>query len=130
MPNSGVTSGTLQPEAVPTTLKVILIGEPGTYETLAVEDSQFLQTFKVHAEFDTVLPATRGNMRRYANLVDWFRREEKLRPFSADANAAVVEFGARIAGRKDRLTARYGELADHVVATAVRAPSRDETFPT
>ena len=110
--NAGVASGTLQPEAVPITLKVILIGEPGAHETLAIEDSQFLQTFKVHAEFDTVLPATRGNRRRYADLLDWFRRQEGLAPFSADAAAAVVEFGARLAGRKDRLSARYGELAD------------------
>ena len=46
-PNSGVTSGTLHPEAIPINLKVILIGEHGNYETLAVEDLQFLQTFKV-----------------------------------------------------------------------------------
>ena len=111
-PNSGVTSGTLQPEAIPIELKVILIGEHGMHETLAAEDGQFLQTFKVHAEFDTVLPASKGNRRRYADLLDWFRRREGLAPFSADANAAVVEYGARLAGRRDRLTARYGELAD------------------
>lgn len=111
-PNSGVTSGSLQPEAVPIDIKVVLIGDLGTYETLAVEDPQFLQTFKVHAEFDTVLPATKGNMRRYANLIDWFRRREGLLPFSGQANAAVVEHGARLAGRQDRLSARYGELAD------------------
>ncbi|MEE2887299.1 MAG: AAA family ATPase [Planctomycetota bacterium] len=111
-PNSGVTSGTLHPEAVPINLKVILIGEPGNYETLAVEDMQFLQTFKVHAEFDTVLPMNKGNMRRYADLLDWFRRREGLLPFNAEANATVVEHGARVAGRRDRLTARFGELAD------------------
>jgi predicted ATP-dependent protease len=111
-PNSGVTSGTLHPEAVPINLKVILIGEPGNYETLAVEDPQFLHTFKVHAEFDTVLPATKGNMRRYADLLDWFRRREGLLPFNSEANAQVVEYGSRIAGRRDRLTARFGELAD------------------
>ena len=111
-PNSGVTSGTLQPEAVPIVLKVIMIGDPGTYETLALEDPQFLQSFKVHAEFDTVMPATQGNMRRYADLLDWFRRTEGLKSFSADANSAVVEYGARMAGRKDRLSARFGQLAD------------------
>ncbi|MCB9869429.1 MAG: Lon protease family protein [Planctomycetes bacterium] len=123
-PNSGVAAGTLQPEAVPISLKVIMIGEPGAHETLAHEDSQFLQTFKVHAEFDSVMPATQGNRRRYADLIDWFRRQEGLLPFSGDACAAVVEFGARLAGRKDRLTARFGELADlvreasHLCATA------------
>lgn len=111
-PHSGVTSGTLHPEAVPINLKVILIGEPGNYETLTIEDSQFLQTFKVHAEFDTVLPATKGNMRRYADLLDWFRRREGLLPFNSEANAVVVEYGARLSGRRDRLSARFGELAD------------------
>jgi Lon-like ATP-dependent protease len=47
-----------------------------------------------------------------------------LQDFSADANAAMVEYGARMAGRRDRLTARFGQLADlareasHFCATA------------
>ncbi len=110
-PGSGVTSGSLQPQAIPIELKVILIGELGSYEILS-EDPQFQQTFKIHAEFDTSIPNNQMNRRRYADLLLRFCDYENLRRFDAKANAAVVELGARRSGRRDRLTTFYGELAD------------------
>jgi len=111
-PNAGTTAGPLQPEAIPIDLKVVLIGEPGTYENLAHEDPQFAQHFKVHAEFDASIPVTPDNLRRYADFLHWLARNEQLCTFSADACAAVAEHGARVAGRQDRLTTQFGDLAD------------------
>ncbi|MEM7205499.1 MAG: ATP-binding protein [Planctomycetota bacterium] len=111
-PNTGATTGPLQPEVIPVDVKVVLIGEPGAYEALAAEDPQFLQTFKVHAELDTTVPATTDNCRRYADLLAWLSRHEGLRAFAPEAAAAVVEFGARRGGRRDRLTTSFGEIAD------------------
>lgn len=111
-PNAGTTAGPLQPEAIPIDLKVVLIGEPGTYENLAHEDPQFQQHFKVHAEFDASIPVNADNLRRYADFIHWLARNEKLRTFGPDACAAMAEHGARIAGRQDRLTTQFGELAD------------------
>ncbi|MCC6670358.1 MAG: AAA family ATPase [Planctomycetes bacterium] len=111
-PSAGTTAGTLQPEAIPIDVKVVLIGEPGMYERLAEEDPQFLETFKVHAEFEQTVPASAANLRRYADFLGWLAQSEGLRPFEADAAAAVAEFGARRAGRRDRLSTRFGELSD------------------
>ena len=111
-PGSGATVGALQPEAIPLDIKVVMIGEPGVYEQLAAEDPQFLQTFKVHAEFDTTVPCDDDNLRRYADFLAFLSRDEELAPFAPDAAAAVAELGARIAGRRDRLTTRFGEIAD------------------
>lgn len=111
-PSAGTTAGALQPEAIPIDVKVVLIGEPGLYERLGEEDSDFLQIFKVHAEFDTSIPASSQNLRRYADFLVWLARTEGLRPFAPSAAAAVAEYGARRAGRRDRLTTRFGELGD------------------
>jgi predicted ATP-dependent protease len=111
-PMSGQPGGPLQPEAVPFDLKVVLIGEPGVYEHLAAEDPQFPQIFKIHAEFDASIPVTDENLRRYADYLQWFCGREGLLPFLPDGYAAVAEFGARSAGRRDRLSTRYGELGD------------------
>ncbi|MHC4513224.1 MAG: AAA family ATPase [Planctomycetota bacterium] len=111
-PHSGVGGGVLQPEAVPIDVTVILIGDIGAYETFAHEDPQFLNTFKVHAEFDSAVPATRSNLQRYANLLAFLSDSEGLLPFHPDAAAAVAEYGARCAGQRSRLTTRYGLLAD------------------
>lgn len=111
-PQSGGPGGMLQPEAVPIDVKVILIGDIGSYEAFAHEDLQFLHTFKVHAEFDSAIPATSKNLQRYADLLRYLVDTEGLLPFDPDAAAAAAEYGARCAGQRNRLTARYGELAD------------------
>ncbi len=102
----------LRPEAIPFDLKVVLIGEPGIYEQLAAEDPQFPQLFKIHAEFDTTVPVDRGNLQRYADYLNWLSQREELLPLLPEANAAIAEFGARSAGRRDRLSTRYSELGD------------------
>jgi ATP-dependent Lon protease len=109
---SGTTVGILQPQAIPLDIKVVMIGEPGVYETLAAEDPQFLQTFKVHAEFDTTVPADAENLQRYADFLAVLAQDERLHEFSPEAAAAIAEFGARRAGRRDRLTTRFSEVAD------------------
>ena len=43
---------------------------------------------------------------------DYKRWLEKLAPFDRGAVAMLIEHGARIAGRNDRLTSRFGRLAD------------------
>ncbi|MGE3175169.1 MAG: AAA family ATPase [Planctomycetota bacterium] len=111
-PMSGQPAGSLQPDAIPFDLKVVMIGEPGVYEQLAAEDIQFPQIFKIHAEFDSTIPLDEDNLARYADYLQWLCEREQLRPFEPEAFAAVAEFGARAAGRRDRLSTRYGELGD------------------
>jgi len=109
---SGTQTGSLQPEAIPIDIKVVLIGEPGVYEQLAAEDGQFPQIFKIHAEFDSTIPVDEQNLTRYADYLQWLVDTHELRPFAAGAMAAVAEYGARAAGRRDRLITRYSELGD------------------
>lgn len=109
---AGAQTGSLQPEAIPIDLKVVLIGEPGVYETLASEDPQFPQIFKIHAEFDATIPIDAGNLARYADYLQWLVDTESLRAFSPTGLAAVAEYGARAAGRNDRLITRYSEIGD------------------
>ncbi len=110
--NAGQGGGVLQADPIPLDVKVVLIGEPGQYEHMVAEDPQFAQLFKVHAEFDASMPADAAGCRRYADQLAWLTRNEGLRAFAGAAAAAVVEFGARQAGRRDRLSTAFGDLAD------------------
>ena len=105
-------SAVLKPEAIPVNLKVVLIGEPGLYSALDAFDPDFPNLFKVLADFDSSLPRDAEALRSYTRVLARIAAEEKLPPFAADAVAALAEQGARIAGRRDRLTARFGRLAD------------------
>jgi hypothetical protein len=123
---SGTQTGSLQPEAIPIDIKVVLIGEPGVYEQLAAEDGQFPQIFKIHAEFDSTIPVDEQNLTRYADYLQWLVDAHDLRPFAAGAMAAVAEYGARAAGRRDRSSRATASSAisraRHRTCARARAP--------
>jgi predicted ATP-dependent protease len=118
---AGAQTGSLQPQAIPIDLKVVLIGEPGVYEQLAAEDPQFPQVFKIHAEFDTTIPVSKQSLARYADYLQWLVNKEHLPPLLPDAMAAIAEYGARCAGRRDRLITRYSEIGDLAREAAFQA---------
>ena len=107
-----VPSTTLKPEPMPCDVKVIMIGDEDLYETLTSEDEAFKRLFKIKADFDTTIPCRSQNIAQYAGFICHICREEQLRPFDNHAVAAVVEFGVRLAGRQNKLSARLDVIAD------------------
>jgi ATP-dependent Lon protease len=107
-----VPSSALKPEPIPCDVKVIMIGDEELYEALASEDEVFRRLFKVKADFDTTIPRLPQNITRYAGFIRRICEEEHLRPFDCHAVAAVVEFGVRLAGRQNKLSARLDTIAD------------------
>ena len=102
----------LEPEAPKVNVKVVLMGDPGLYYALDAGDQEFSQLFKVLADFETTLERSAETVENYARVLARIAKEEALPPFDASAIAALAEHGARIAGRNDRLTTRFGRLAD------------------
>ncbi len=105
-------SAALKPEPIAINVKVILIGDPGLYHALDRQDPDFPHLFKVLADFDTSLPREEEALRQYAGVLSRLAREEGTPHYEASAVAALAEHGARIAGRSDRLTTRFGRLGD------------------
>ena len=102
----------LKPDPVPIDVKVVLIGDGGLWELLNGADPDFGQLFKVLADFETTIARDGTGVRYYAGVISRIARDEDLPPFARGAVAALVDHGARIAGRRDRLTTRFGRLAD------------------
>jgi ATP-dependent Lon protease len=107
-----VPSTTLKPEPIPCNVKVIMIGDEELYETLASEDETFKRLFKVKADFDITIPRQQQTIAQYAGFIRRICEEEQLRPFDCHAVASVVEFGVRLAGRQNKLSARLDVIAD------------------
>ena len=97
---AGAQTGSLQPQAIPIDLKIVLIGEPGVYEQLAAEDPQFPQVFKIHAEFDSTIPVNKRGLTRYADYLQWLVEGEDLVPLSDSVgwlrSRAVGALGLRV----------------------------------
>ncbi|MCA9558674.1 MAG: AAA family ATPase, partial [Myxococcales bacterium] len=108
-PNGGAV---LTPEPIPVRVKVVLIGEPDVHAALDSADPDFPQLFKVLADFDSTMPSDTQGVTMYASVLARLADAEGLSHFDATAVAAIAEHGARIASRQDRLTTRFGRLAD------------------
>ena len=102
----------VQPEPIPINVRVILVGDVGTYYRLDHFDSDFGELFKVLADFDHELPRDEEGVRQYATVIAKLSEEEGLLAFDAAAVAALAEHGARIVSRAGKLTARFGRIAD------------------
>ncbi len=104
----------MQPERAAIDVKVILIGTPQIYRLLHGVDEDFNKIFKVKAEFTDDTPLSDDELNNYACFVHKKCRDDRLPPFHRGAVAAVVEHGARLAGRREKLTTRFNEIADIV----------------
>ncbi len=111
-PTGALTVKSLDPEPIPLTLKVIVIGEPMLYQQLYLLDPEFRELFKVKAEFDTTMDRTDENIQVYGAFVCMLHDKEDLRPLTADAIAAVVDYSSRLADNQTKLSIRFDIIAD------------------
>jgi ATP-dependent Lon protease len=102
----------LKPEAIPINVKVILIGDRELYEMLYEYEEDFRKIFKVRVEFDEEMAMSDGVIAEYAGRLRALCEKESLNPFDRGAFAAVLEYGVRQAGRRNKVTARFVDIAD------------------
>lgn len=105
----------LRPEPIPTDTKVIMIGHPYLYRTLATVDPDFRETFKVKADFDFRIDRTRENIVAFACFIADYCKREKLRHFDFSGVARVIEQCARAVEDQDRLSTRFSDTADLLI---------------
>lgn len=109
-----VPSTTLKPEPIPCDVKVIMLGDEDVYDALVHEDEAFQRLFKVKADFDVTIPRQPQTVMQYAGFLSRICHTEHLRPCNRYAVAALVEWGVRLAGRQNKLSARLETIADIV----------------
>lgn len=113
-----ISTVTLEPEAVPLDVKVVLIGNPMIYYLLHQHDEDFKKLFKVKADFGLIMDRKEAAVQSYAHFVAACCHREELPHFAPDAVALVAEEGARLAGDREKLTTRFMEVADLVRESA------------
>jgi lon-related putative ATP-dependent protease len=107
-----ISTKSLRPEPIPLDVKVILIGSPEIYQLLMQFDEKFNELFKVKADFDSQIEWNEANLDDYAAFVLKVCKNENLNYLDSSGLARLVEHGARLAGHQQKLTTRFGEVAD------------------
>jgi predicted ATP-dependent protease len=106
------TTTALKPEPIDINVKVILIGDRNLYELLYEYEEDFRKIFKVRVEFDEEMAMSDGVIEEYAGRIRTLSEKENLFPFDRGAFAAILEHGVRKAGRRNKVTARFVDIAD------------------
>ncbi|MCL2603205.1 MAG: AAA family ATPase [Defluviitaleaceae bacterium] len=114
---TGVAVSGIKPEPIPLDIKVIIIGGGYYYSVLYAYDDYFEKLFKVRVDFDYEMKLNDGNI---GEIIRFIRRYSEAPPnggnprlpFSPSAAAAIIEYAARLAERKDKLTTRFNRLSD------------------
>ena len=102
----------MKPEPVQINVKVILIGDRDLYELLYEYEEDFRKIFKVRVEFDEEMAMNDTVIAEYAGRLRVLSEKEGLLPFDRGAFAAMLEYGVRKAGRRNKVTARFVDIAD------------------
>lgn len=111
--HAGVTSTTtLNPEPVPLDVKVVLVGSREIYELLYANDEDFRKLFKIRADFDVEMAASKENMMKLARFIHTHSEKQSLRPFHRSAVARLVEYSMRLSGSQDKLSTRFNEQVE------------------
>src|SRR5437588_74790 len=118
----------LKPEAIDINVKVILIGDRQLYELLYEYEEDFRKIFKVRVEFDEEMAMSDDVIAEYAGRLRALSEKENLFPFDRGAFAAMLEYGVRQAGRRNKVTARFVDIADLAREAHYSAAATGETI--
>jgi len=102
----------LKPEPIKCQVKVVMIGDSYLQQLLYFLDNDFKKIFKIKADFDNVMSLNGKTVAQYASFISMICHDEELRPFDKTAVAEVVEFGVKLAGRRNKLSTRFHLIAD------------------
>jgi lon-related putative ATP-dependent protease len=107
-----VSTVSLEPEAIPLDVKVVLLGERIYYYLLSYYDTEFGELFKVAADFDDRMPRDSDTNELYSRLIATVVKHNGLRHFERGAVARVIERSARMVEDSERLSAHIGDISD------------------
>ena len=117
----------LKPEPIQINVKVILIGDREMYELMYDFEEDFRKIFKVRVEFDEEMAMNDSVIAEYAGRLRALSEKENLWPFDRGAFAAILEYGVRRAGRRNKVTARFVDIADLAREANYEAKAANET---
>jgi lon-related putative ATP-dependent protease len=115
----------LTPEPAPLQVQIVLMGDASLYALVHALDPDFLEHFKVAADFAETMPARGESPLLYARLLATLCRQERIRPMRRGAVARVLEHSARLVEDQEKLSARIAVVMDVLREADYRAARRE-----
>ena len=107
-----ISTQSLEPQAIPLKVKVVLVGDRRLYYLLSAYDPEFADLFKVMADFDSELARSADSQTQYLQLMREIIDRNELRHFDASGLSRVLEESARSAGHTAKFSANLAQVSD------------------
>jgi predicted ATP-dependent protease len=107
-----VNSVTLNPQQLPISVKVVLMGSRDLYYTLQDYDDEFEELFRVLVDFDHEILLDKTNLFDFVGRVRNQVKDMGLEGISAKAMYRLVEHSLRLAEHQQRLSARFADVIE------------------
>ena len=121
---------TIVPKPIPLDVKIVLIGDSKTYQLLFAYDPEFRELFKVKADFDSTMDRADENLRDYSGFFATLVTKENLKHLDASAISRLLEYSSRIADDQNKLSTRFGLVADIVREAHIYASQKNAKYVT
>lgn len=109
-----VSTISLEPEPIPLKVKVVLIGDRLLYYLLQHYDPEFMEHFKVAADFEDDMERSDENCLQLAHLIGSIAKKENLTPLNQAGMARLIEESSRHADDSERLSTQMRRVTDIV----------------
>ena len=102
----------LRPEPIPFNAKVILLGDPMSYDILYSMDKDFRELFKIKADFDTSMDRNEENVKLYTSFICTLINKENLLHVDPSGLGAIIEYSSRMTEDQNKLSTKFAEVAN------------------
>ncbi|GAA5006910.1 ATP-binding protein [Acinetobacter puyangensis] len=120
----------IEPQAIPLHVKVILLAEPQIYYEILEYEPELGSVFKIRADFTDTLTRNEENEQAYIHLIADYVQADKLLPFDRSALAALLTDSSRQAEDQKSLSLHASTLGDLIRESNHHAVQRQDQIVT
>jgi predicted ATP-dependent protease len=110
-----VRAKTIEPEPVPLSVRVILVGTDEMYEALLYGDERFAKYFKLKAHLQASAERTPANVKRFLQALAQIIAEAGLLPFDREALAGLLELSCRLSEDQGKLSLHFPLVRERMI---------------
>lgn len=109
-----LSTSSLEPDPIPLNLRVALVGERFFYYLLMAYDPDFVELFKLQADFDDAIVASDEAVSQFVDRIDAIARSSGFLPLDRAAIKRLLVEATRLAEDTNKLSLNTDKLADIV----------------
>lgn len=118
----------VNPEAIESVPKVIMIGDEMLYNLLAQEEIDFYKLFKIVAHFDSSMLRNEENTAKFLTLVSNLQKKQGLLPLKDSAYSRLILFSSELADSRLLLSTQFTKIADCLSEANYIAKTNNSSF--